>query len=187
MKKVNLSVLRILVSLLLGLVLVFWPQSALHYLIITIGILFILPGFFSVLNYLLRDKATEESKSSFPLEGAGSIILGAFLAAIPDSFVNIFMYVLSILVIIGGIQQLVDLTRANKKKPVQWGFYVVPVLLVISGFVIISDPGKFLAYILKIFGIVSLVYSLTSFIIWIKVRKIAKEGKLSERSENLSV
>ena len=50
MKSLNGSVLRCIFAIVLGLVLVLWPEAAVTYLVITIGICFIIPGLFSLLN-----------------------------------------------------------------------------------------------------------------------------------------
>ena len=56
MKGLNGSVLRCIFAIVLGLVLVLWPEAAVTYLVITIGICFIIPGLFSLLNYFTREK-----------------------------------------------------------------------------------------------------------------------------------
>ena len=56
MKSLNGSVLRCIFAIVLGLVLVLWPEAAVTYLVITIGICFIIPGLFSLLNYFTREK-----------------------------------------------------------------------------------------------------------------------------------
>ena len=46
MRSINGAVLRSAFAMVLGFVLVLWPEAAITYLVITIGILFILPGLF---------------------------------------------------------------------------------------------------------------------------------------------
>ena len=47
MKTVNNSLMRIIFAMIIGLVLVVWPDAAANYMAITIGILFIIPGIIS--------------------------------------------------------------------------------------------------------------------------------------------
>ena len=61
MKSLNGSVLRCIFAIVLGLVLVLWPEAAVTYLVITIGICFIIPGLFSLLNYFTREKVEKPS------------------------------------------------------------------------------------------------------------------------------
>ena len=92
MKSLNGSVLRCIFAIVLGLVLVLWPEAAVTYLVITIGICFIIPGLFSLLNYFTREKVEGEPSPMFPIDGAGSILFGAWLVIMPQFFVSILMY-----------------------------------------------------------------------------------------------
>lgn len=76
MKRINNSVLRSAFAMILGFVLVLWPEAAVTYLVITIGICFIIPGIFSLLNYFTREKVEGEPSPMFPIDGAGSFCLG---------------------------------------------------------------------------------------------------------------
>ena len=58
-------VLRCIFAIVLGLVLVLWPEAAVTYLVITIGICFIIPGLFSLLNYFTREKVEGEPSQCF--------------------------------------------------------------------------------------------------------------------------
>ena len=46
MKTMNYSLVRILFALVIGLVLVLWPNTAASYIVITIGVAFLIPGVF---------------------------------------------------------------------------------------------------------------------------------------------
>ena len=54
MKKLNSSVVRCFFAIAVGLILVIWPAAAVSYLVIAIGICFVLLGIFSLLNYFTR-------------------------------------------------------------------------------------------------------------------------------------
>ena len=92
------------IPIVLGLVLVLWPEAAVTYLVITIGICFIIPGLFSLLNYFTREKVEGELSPMFPIDGAGSILFGAWLVIMPQFFVSILMYVLGALLVLAGAQ-----------------------------------------------------------------------------------
>ena len=44
MKSMNYSLIRTICALVIGLVLVLWPDAAINYIVITIGVLFLIPG-----------------------------------------------------------------------------------------------------------------------------------------------
>ena len=60
MRKINNSILRSAFAIIFGRVLVLWPEAADTYLVIAIGICFILPGIFSLLSYFTREKIEGE-------------------------------------------------------------------------------------------------------------------------------
>lgn len=133
MKSLNGSVLRCIFAIVLGLVLVLWPEAAVTYLVITIGICFIIPGLFSLLNYFTREKVEGEPSPMFPIDGAGSILFGAWLVIMPQFFVSILMYVLGALLVLAGAQQLISLVSARKWSTVSYVFYIIPSLILITG------------------------------------------------------
>ena len=131
MRSINGAVLRSAFAMVLGFVLVLWPEAAITYLVITIGILFILPGLFAILSYFTRPKNENGEKPMFPIEAAGSVLFGAWLVIMPEFFVNILMYLLGALLVIAGVQQLVSLISARKWSNVPLGFYLMPALILV--------------------------------------------------------
>lgn len=171
MRTINNAILRSAFAMTLGFVLVLWPEAAIIYLVITIGILFILPGLFAILGYLTRPKNEDGEKAMFPIEAAGSILFGAWLVIQPEFFVNILMYVLGALLVIAGIQQLISLISARKWSHVPWGFYLMPTLILITGVMILAYPFEAVANTFIIFGVTSIFYGACELINWYKFRK----------------
>ena len=83
MKTMNYSIIRCICALVLGVLLVAWPEAAILYLVITIGALFLVPGLFSVFGYLTRGK---QNGMSFPIAGLGSLLFGLWLMIMPAFF-----------------------------------------------------------------------------------------------------
>ena len=91
MKKVNNSILRSAFAMILGFVLVLWPEAAVTYLVIAIGICFILPGIFSLLSYFTREKVEGEPSPMFPIDGAGSIrSMAGDYAGVFCEYINVY-------------------------------------------------------------------------------------------------
>lgn len=82
----NYSIIRCICALVIGVLLVAWPEAAILYLVITIGVLFLVPGLFSVFGYLIRGK---QDGSSFPIAGLGSLLFGLWLM-IMRHFLSVF-------------------------------------------------------------------------------------------------
>lgn len=171
MKKLNSSVLRCVFAIAIGLILVIWPEAAVSYLVVAIGICFILPGVFSLLNYFTRSTPEGEPKPMFPIDAAGSILLGGWMVIVPQFFVNIFMYILGFLLVIAGIQQIVTLSYAKRWHKVSFGFYIIPVLILITGIMILVYPFGAATNTFIIFGVACLIYGFTELINWYKFNK----------------
>lgn len=170
MKQLNNAVLRSIFAILLGLVLILWPETAIHYLVMTIGALFMVPGIISLINYLSRDKR-ESSYTMFPVDSIGSLLLGSWLILMPGFFVDILMYLLGAVLIIAGLQQIISLFHARKWSTVPVGFYLLPTLILITGGMIIYNPAAIAANTFIIFGVAMLIYGINELINWYKFRK----------------
>ena len=94
MRRTNSGILRGALALILGFVLIMWPEAAIIYMIMVIGACFLLPGIYSIVGYFLRNKEDEVTPPLFPLDGLGSLLLGGWLLLMPNFFVNILMYLL---------------------------------------------------------------------------------------------
>ena len=171
MKKLNSSVVRCVFAIAIGLILVIWPEAAVSYLVMAIGICFVLPGVFTLLNYFTRTTPADEPKPMFPIDAAGSVFLGGWMVIMPNFFVNIFMYLLGILLVVAGIQQIISLSYARRWNHVPLGFYVIPVLILVTGIMILFYPFGAAANTFVIFGVACLIYGITELINWYKFNK----------------
>ncbi len=170
MKGINYFLLRSVSALIIGLVLLVWPGNAIVYLVITIGVLFMVPGLISIITYFVRNRE-KYPHSMFPLEGAGSFLFGLWLVIMPSFFVGILMYLLGFFLVLGGVQQLVTLSRARQWVNVPFAFYIVPCLILLLGVVVLFNPFTVAATTFMVLGITSIVYGLNDILNWIKFRR----------------
>ena len=159
MKTMNYSIIRCICALVLGVLLVAWPEAAILYLVITIGALFLVPGLFSVYGM------------SFPIAGLGSLLFGLWLMIMPAFFVGILMYVLGAVLVLAGISQIVNLSAARSWTVVPGGFFVVPVLVLIAGVVVLFNPFTAATVPFIILGVSSIVYGLSDLVNIIRFRQ----------------
>ncbi len=171
MRRTNIGILRGVLAIILGVVLVMWPEAAIIYMIMVIGACFLLPGIYSIVGYFLRNKENEVTSPMFPLDGLGSLLLGAWLLIMPHFFVNILMYLLGAFLVLAGIQQIATLIRARKWSIVPYGFYVLPSLILLVGILILVYPMDVMANTLTVFGVATLFYGVNELINWYKFRK----------------
>ncbi|WP_106831186.1 HdeD family acid-resistance protein [Parabacteroides pacaensis] len=171
MKKIDNAILRSAFAIILGLVLVLWPGSAVQYLVVVIGVLFIVPGVISLVGYFTAKSKSPDFSPSFPIESAGSILFGLWLVSMPTFFVNILMYVLGVLLILAAIQQIVSLSSAKKWTTVPVPYYIFPILILLCGIVILAYPFTVAASAFMFLGVVILVYGAGELFSWYRFAK----------------
>ena len=86
MKGLSYSFLRAICALVIGLVLVMFPDQAGDYFVITIGVIFLVPSLVSIIGYFAQ---STEMRSRFPVEGVGSLLFGLWLIIMPGFFADL--------------------------------------------------------------------------------------------------
>ena len=206
MKIFQSSIFRAACAIVVGVLLIKYPQEGVTWLTIAIGILFLLSGIIALIAYMNARKHAGEytitdsqgriisgSQPTFPIVGAGSVILGLVLALTPGVFVNGLMYILGAIMILGGINQLMSLIAARRLGSIPFGFWVAPSLILITGLFVILRPMETAGLPLLILGWCSLLYGVTELINALKIRSVRKEAdrmrdeRESQRLEEESV
>ena len=103
MKGLSYSLLRAACALVIGLVLVLFPDQAAQYLVVTVGCVFLVPSFISIVAWFARPAA---GRGGFPLLGVGSFLFGLWLVIAPAFFADLLTYVLGFILLMGGVQQI---------------------------------------------------------------------------------
>jgi len=189
MKIFQSSIFRAACAIVVGVLLIKYPQEGVTWLTIAIGILFLLSGIIALIAYMNARKHAGEytitdsqgriisgSQPTFPIVGAGSVILGLVLALTPGVFVNGLMYILGAIMILGGINQLMSLIAARRLGSIPFGFWVAPSLILITGLFVILRPMETAGLPLLILGWCSLLYGVTELINALKIRSVRKEA-----------
>nr|WP_320058490.1 DUF308 domain-containing protein [uncultured Bacteroides sp.] len=167
MKAINNFLMRSVCALIVGLVVVIWPDVAAVYIVITIGILFMIPGLVVTIGYFTK-KASQEVSNRFPIEGVGSFLFGLWLVVMPAFFADVLMLLLGFMLMMGGVQQIGLLIMARKWIQVPGAYYIIPLLILFAGLFVILNPTGVRNTAFIIIGITSLIYALSELIGWLK-------------------
>ena len=89
MKGISNSFLRTICALIIGLVLVMFPNEAGDYFVITIGVVFLIPALLSIIGYFAM---SAEERRRLPIEGIGSLLFGLWLIIMPGFFADLLIY-----------------------------------------------------------------------------------------------
>ena len=164
----NHSIVRCICFILVGVLLVAWPETAVLYLVIAVGSMFFIPGLYMIITYLMKGR---NMGMSFPLVSIGSALFGLWLMVMPAFFVSILMYVLGVILVFAGISQLANLTSVRQWTSVPVGYFIIPVLILISGFVVLFNPFSVASIPFLILGVGSIVYGVSELVNQIRFRK----------------
>lgn len=154
MKIVQSSILRAIIAIAIGVLLIMYREAWMTWLVRCIGILFFMSGLISCVVYYVESKRIKNAapvfdaegneiiqrKPFFPIVGLGSMILGLFLALMPENFIKYAVYLLGAILILGAINQLFSLVRVRQINPVPFIYWIFPCVTFIFAIWIMLDP-----------------------------------------------
>ena len=168
MKMMNYGMMRCVSAIVIGVLLMVWPEAAILYFVIAIGVMFFLPSLFSLVGYFMKG---HQAGMYFPVISLGSLLFGLWLMVSPAFFVGILMYVLGAVLVFAGISQIVTLLSARSHSAVALGYFVMPVLILLAGWVVLFNPFAAATIPFFILGVSSTIYGITELINIYKFRK----------------
>ena len=177
MKILQSSVFRAICAIAIGCLLIKYPDNTVTWMTVAIGVLFLLSGLISLIVYVNARKHVSEfkildangrvisgEKPTFPIVGVGSLILGAMLALTPNVFITALMYIIGGILVLGAINQYMNLVQARRYGKVGFGFWVVPSAVLLIGLYVIIRPMAPASMAMLILGWCSLLYGVTELI-----------------------
>lgn len=181
------SLFRALCAIVVGVLILKFPQDGVTWLTMAVGEIFLISGIVALVaywfarrhssDYVVTDRkgrVVNSGQPTFPIVGAGSILLGLILVIAPGRFVDGLIYVLGGIMILGGLQQLINLVVIRKLGSVSFFFWICPALILLTGLYIILKPMETAELSLRILGWCSLVYGVTEIINTLLIGRIRK-------------
>lgn len=200
MKILQSSFFRAICAIAIGILLIKYPDNTVTWITVAIGVLFFLSGIISLVVYVNARKHVSEYKitdaegnvvagerPTFPIVGVGSIILGAILALTPNIFITALMYIIGGILILGAVNQYMNLANARKFGKIGFGYWIFPSVILLTGFYVIIRPMDPPSVAMLILGWCTLLYGVTEMINSIKLhsdrRKFAKAQEIQQAEE----
>ncbi|MGP1350888.1 MAG: DUF308 domain-containing protein [Hoylesella marshii] len=207
MKVIQSIYVRALCAIVVGGLLIMYREETVTWLTVAIGVLFFLSGIVSCATFFALRRASkdtsdgetlEESASAvrpaYPIVGAGSLILGAILSLMPDTFIAWQVYLLAALLILGALNQFVGLGSLTKYCRIGLFYWMLPSLALLVGIVAIVKPSFIASAPLLIIGLTMILYGVTECLNGIKSHSVrrniaakAAETPLSDDENSASV
>lgn len=200
MKVLQISAIRAIIVLVTGFLLVKYREETMTWMTITVGILFLLSGLVSCIAYYFEKEKVakntakaeqqegqqeeENLKSpSFPIAGVGSIALGIILAVMPNTFITWVVYILAALLILGAVNQFMNLARSRQYARVPVYMWIFPTVILAIAILLISKPIETAQLPLLVLGWAFMYYGVLEFILIIRMYLVRKSYEKAEEAK----
>lgn len=211
MKILQSSLVRAVMAFAVGALIIKYREETVHWLTVVIGALFFVSGLISVVlnrrptpslpkggsleSY--SESNTDANQTPSPREGGGgwltslvgfgSIILGVILALMPTTFITGLQYVLAAMLVLGAINQFVNLAQASRWCHVGWFYWLLPIVVLLVAIFMIWRPVETAAAPLFIIGWCMLLYGaaelLGGVMVWKAGRIVKKMAEQQMKEE----
>lgn len=179
------AVYRALISIIIGVILIIWPDVALKSIVIVIGALFLLTGIMAFITSYRQQQAAQRTDGLLSLNGIGSIILGILLVSIPLFFTTVLMVILGCILILAAIAQLATLSAARQFGPISAVNYFYPIIILLAGLIVIFKPWGSTEYVIIILGATAIFYGITDLISQYRINKLRKKAQATEQQHKM--
>ena len=200
MKVLQISAIRAIIVLVTGFLLVRYREETMTWMTITVGVLFLLSGLVSCMVYYFEKEKVakktakaeqqegqqeeENLKSpSFPIAGVGSIALGIILAVMPNTFITWVVYILAALLILGAVNQFMNLARSRQYARVPVYMWLFPTVILAIAILLISKPIETAQLPLLVLGWAFMYYGVLEFILIIRMYLVRKSYEKAEEAK----
>lgn len=113
-----------------------------RWVIVFVGFMFAIPGLWGIAEALWNRRYREVAGAPAVIAAVGSSIVGLIMIFCPGPFETVFVYLLSIALIVGGVWHLWLLSVGLKVFKLPGWLYVLPVLVVMAGIALLVAPVR---------------------------------------------
>ena len=162
MKILRSALLRAVCSIIVGVLLIQYPDNTVTWLTVAIGALFLLSGVISCLTWL---NAARNASRYTITDARGRVVAGG----------RGLMYVLGAVLILGAVSQFLALVAARRLGRFTPLYWVCPSIVLLVGLYVMFKPMESASLPLVILGWCSLLYGVTEIINSVKIYSWKKQ------------
>lgn len=199
MKLFQSSVFRAICAIVIGMLLIKFPDNTVMGITVAIGVLFLVSGLVSCVTYFWSKRHASEYKiydaegnlvageqPTFPIVGVGSAILGLILSLSPTAFVSALMYIIGAILILGAINQYMSLLSGRRYGRISLWYWVMPTVILLTGLYVLVKPLGPLEMAMLVLGWCTLLYGVVELINALKFYRDRKSWiKAQEQPQQL--
>lgn len=159
-------------AIILGGILVVWPENVIVWLIYFVAALALLGAIVQFSAFLITTKGDEGRWKHLPFTAPIAFIWGILLLVNPEMWAGMFMVVFGLLIIFLSINQIFTLVRMRRSGvTVRWGYFIFPSLFLLSGFAVFTKPISSAQWIMVFIGAWIIAYGITEMFSYFSLNK----------------
>ena len=182
---------RSLITAAIGILLLALREQAMPFIVMCLGVLFMLPGIFTLALFLIpklrRNSAAGSSAVIIPIMAFGSLLLGLWMFLQPAFFVTIIMWILGAVMIIMGGTQIISLLMAKRRVKVSILLFFLPLLILLTGAIVLLNPFEAASVPFIILGVGAIVTALSDMINTLFLKFTRKDNRVGVADENIEI
>ena len=182
---------RSLVTAAIGILLLALREQAMPFIVMCLGVLFMLPGIFTLALFLIpklrRNSTSGSSAVIIPIMAFGSLLLGLWMFLQPAFFVTIIMWILGAVMIIMGGTQIISLLMAKKRVKVSFFLFFLPLLILLTGAIVLLNPFEAASVPFIILGVGAIITALSDMINTLFLKFTRKDDKVEVADEKIEI
>lgn len=174
------SIITIVVTALLGILLIAYPDKMIQYTALIVGGGIIALGVAAIINYFVNN----ESRFSL-VAGIISAVVGVIICCAYRQIVSIMIFVLGVILLIGGVVDLVNSVNIAVRRYRSWIVTVIlSIVSIVLGVLSIVNPFHTQNTIVQLIGAGFAVFAVLELISYIQVKVIAKKVRNEIKNES---
>ncbi len=148
------------IAIIIGIILLIYPETTLSLILYTIGALLIISGIASIMDFYRLKKNSLHPSNTMILNGVISCLVGIVLVSSPLFLVGFMLTILSIILILMSLGQIINLFSAKRAgAPITKIMFTMPLILFGLGLVMLSAPIHSSITITSMFGAGVIIFS----------------------------
>lgn len=155
----NAQVTRIIISLAIGLVLVFFPSFFQNIVMYIVGGIIACMGLIELTTHIIDNN--RGNKLPIPIGAILLTLLGTIILFKVEVFTSIIVFSLGFIILLIGISQILMYLNLRHTSIVPKQIYIFPVIITIAGILAIADPFGTINAMIIFFGATMLFYSIS--------------------------
>ena len=168
----NISILTSIVILVIGIFLFIQPDTVIRMISIVLGILFLVPGITSLVDYF------KENNSASLVVGIITILISLIMIIKTDLVASILPFILGIYFVVNGVSRLQYALELRKQGYSSFTTSLVfSILIMLCGILFIINPFEGALTLTKIIGIYMIIYAILDISNTVVIKKGMKQVK----------